>query len=202
MELGSNGGAGDGERIAVGIARIHNRRCVGVGDRLNPPIVAKARRRCIAELVDTGDDAAKLVVARLRGREADLGRVVGLPRRNLAAEVVVAIASRQPGDVGHVERDQARGSDHASFCVVVPSRRRAVGLNFRNLMAAVPRRGRNLTGEVFGCNALAFGVVRHLVSGDSIPNSVYERLSFLLKNFAAGVGKRDIAGGLAGDGRG
>jgi len=43
-------------------------------------------------------------------------------------------------------------------------------------VAAVPRRGHDLTGEIFGCDALALEVVCHAVSGDSIPNSVDVRL--------------------------
>ena len=50
---------------------------------------------------------------------------------------------------------------------------------------AIPRRGRDLSGEVFERRAPAFCVVCHVVSGDSIPNSVDERLGPLLKNFAA-----------------
>ena len=57
-----------------------------------------------------------------------------------------------------------------------------------SLVTAIPRRGRDLPGEVFERRALALFVVCHAVSGNSIPNSVDERLSFLLKNFAAGVG--------------
>ena len=69
-------------------------------------------------------------------------------------------------------------------------------------MAAVPRRGRYLTGEVLGSDALALEVVCHLVSGDSIPNSVYERLGFLFNDFAAPIGGGDVAGGLAGNRQG
>ena len=69
-------------------------------------------------------------------------------------------------------------------------------------MATVPRRRRDLTGEVLGSDALALGVVCHLVSGNSIPNSVYERLGFLLKNFATTIGGGDIASRLARDGGG
>ena len=50
---------------------------------------------------------------------------------------------------------------------------------------AIPRRGRDLPGEVFERRALAFCVVCHVVSGNSIPNSVDVRLGPLLKNFAA-----------------
>ena len=45
---------------------------------------------------------------------------------------------------------------------------------------AIPRRGRDLPGEVFERRALALFVVCHSVSGDSIPNSVAERLGLLL----------------------
>ena len=41
-----------------------------------------------------------------------------------------------------------------------------------------------------------------MVSGNSIPNSVDERFGAGFGNFAAGVGKRDVAGCLAGDGGG
>ena len=69
-------------------------------------------------------------------------------------------------------------------------------------MAAIPRRGRYLTGEVFERRALAFCVVCHTVSGNSIPNPVNERLGYLFGNFAACVGERDVAGRLARDGQG
>jgi len=110
------------------------------------------------------DRASKLVVARAGNREANLSCVIGLPGRSLAAKVVVLVASRKPRDVGHVERDQARGGDYAAFAVIVPCRGRAVGLNFGNLVTAVPRRGRDLPGEVFERRALAFCVVCHTVS--------------------------------------
>ena len=56
-----------------------------------------------------------------------------------------------------------------------------VGL--RNLVAAVPRRGRDLPGEVFASNALALLVVCHAVSGDSILNFANVRLGFFFENF-------------------
>ena len=64
------------------------------------------------------------------------------------------------------------------------------GTQLANMSASelIPHRGRDLTGEVFERRALALFVVCHAVSGDSIPNSVDERLGSLLKNFAAGVG--------------
>ena len=69
-------------------------------------------------------------------------------------------------------------------------------------MTAVPRRGRDLTGEVFERRALAFGIVCHAVSGNSIPNSVDVRLGTHFRSFAASIGNRDVAGRLAGDRRG
>ena len=125
--------------------------------------------------------------------------IVGLPSRDLAPEIIIAIAGRKPCNVGHVKRDEARRGDYTPFHVVVPGRGRAVGLNLRNLVAAVPRRGRHLTGEVLGSDALALKVVCHPVSGDSIPNSVYERLGFLFNDFAAPIGGGDVAGGGKGD---
>ena len=38
----------------------------------------------------------------------------------------------------------------------------------RSTVAAVPRRRRDLTGEVLGSDALALGVVRHCIPGDGI----------------------------------
>ena len=73
-------------------------------------------------------------------------------------------------------------ASHATFVIVVPSSGRAVGLNLRNLMAAVPRRGRDLTGEILQRRALAFCVVCHAVSSNSIPNSVDECICFLFEN--------------------
>ena len=52
-------------------------------------------------------------------------------------------------------------------------------------MTAVPRRGRYLTGKVLASDALALFIVRHLVSGNSIPNLANVRLGFLFENFAA-----------------
>ena len=69
-------------------------------------------------------------------------------------------------------------------------------------MAAIPRRGRDLTGEIFGCDALALEVVCHLVSGDSVPNPIYVRICFLLKNFAAPIGDGDVTSGFPADRRG
>ena len=62
---------------------------------------------------------------------------------------------------------------------------RTVRLDFRNLVAAIPRRGRDLTGEILQRRALAFGIVCHAVSGNSIPNSLDERLGLFFENFAA-----------------
>ena len=45
---------------------------------------------------------------------------------------------------------------------------------------AIPRRGRDLTGEVFERRALALFVVCHAIAGNSIPNSVDVRLGLLL----------------------
>ena len=46
------------------------------------------------------------------------------------------------------------------------------------------------------------GVIRHRLSGDSIPNFANVRFGFFFENFAAVVGGRDVAGGFSGDGRG
>ena len=127
---------------------------------------------------------------------------VGLPSRNLTTKVVVLVAGREPRDVGHIKRDEARRGDHAAFVVVVPGRSGTVGLCLRNLMTAVPRRGRNLPGEVFERRALAFGIVCHAVSGDSIPNSLDVRLGTRFDFFAASIGNCDVAGRLARDRRG
>ena len=166
-------------------------------DEHSSPIWTILGRRGIAELVDASDYAAKLVVASLRYREPYLSRIVGLPCGDLTTEGVVLVASRKPRDVGHVERDKPRRGNHAAIVVVVPSSSRTVGLNLRNLVTAVPRRGSDLAGEVLGSDALALEVVCHLVSGDSIPNSVYERLGFLFNDFAAPIGGGDVSGGLA-----
>ena len=48
---------------------------------------------------------------------------------------------------------------------------------------AIPRRGRDLPGEVFERRALAFCVVCHAVSGNSIPNSIDVRLGAGFRNF-------------------
>ena len=48
-------------------------------------------------------------------------------------------------------------------------------------MTAVPRRGRYLTGKVLASDALAMFIVRHLVSGNSIPNFANVRLGFLFE---------------------
>ena len=68
-------------------------------------------------------------------------------------------------------------------------------------MTAVPRRGRHLTGEVFERRAPALLVVCHAVSGNSVPNSVDICFGADFRDFAAGIGERDVAGGLAGDWR-
>ena len=185
VELGSYRGAGDGENVARGGAGGDSRRGVGVKDGQSSPVLAILRRGCIAQGVDTRNYAAKLVVARAGCWEADLSRVVGLPCSDLTAEVIILVASREPRDVGHVERDKTRSGGYAPFIVVVPSSSRTVGLNLRNLMAAVPRRGRDLPGEVFERRALAFGVVRHAVSGNSIPKTVDECLGARFRNFTA-----------------
>ena len=202
VELGGGGGTCDGESRAGGGASGDAVRGVGVMDGHSPSIRTIRSRGSIAQCVDTRDDAAKLVIAGARDREADLRGKVGLPCRNLTTQGVVAIAGREPCDIGHVERDKARRGDHAPFDVVVPGGGRAIGLGFRDLMTAVPRRGRNLPGEVFGCNPLALWIVRHRVSGDSVPNAVDVRICFLFENFTAVVGGRYVAGGLAGHGRG
>ena len=80
----------------------------------------------VMALIDASDDAAKGVVARLSCGQTNLRGVVGLPGRDLAAEVVVAIAGRKPRDVSHVKGNEARGGYHAPFCVVIPS---SIGLN-------------------------------------------------------------------------
>ena len=87
-----------------------------------------------------------------------------------------------------------------SFVVVVPGGGRAIRLGLRNLVTAIPRRGSDLTGEVFGCYPLALWIVCHCLPGNSIPNFANVRLGFLFENFAAGVGDGDVAGGFAGDG--
>ena len=69
-------------------------------------------------------------------------------------------------------------------------------------MAAIPRRGCHLTGEVFDRRALAFCVVYHAVFSNSIPNPIDERLGARFDFLAARIGKRDVARGFAGDGRG
>ena len=171
-------------------------------DGHSPSIRTVGRGGSVAKLVNTGDDAAKRVVAGSRDREAYLSCKVSLPGRCLATKGVVLVACRQPRDVGHVKRDEARRGGYATFVVVVPSRRRAVGLDLRNLMTAVPRRGRHLTDEVFERRALTFGIVCHAVSGNSIPYSIDERLGARFDFFATNIGNRDVAGSLAGDRRG
>lgn len=69
-------------------------------------------------------------------------------------------------------------------------------------MTAVPRRGRNLTGEVFGSDAFASRVICHAVSGNSIPRTVDIRFRFLFDCFASAVRQGCITRRLAGDGRG
>ena len=63
--------------------------------------------------------------------------------------------------------------------------------------AAFPLRNRcrNPPGKVLASDALAMFIVRHLVSGDSIPNPVNERFGYLFGNFAACVG---VLGGKKG----
>ena len=139
----------------------------------------------VAERVDAGDSAAELVVRCAGCWQAYLSRVIGLPGRNLATEVIVLVAGGEPSDIDHVERDEARRGDHAPFYVIVPSRGRAIRLRFRDFMTAVPRRGRDLTGEVFRGYPLTLWIVRHLVSGDIVPNTVDVRICFLFQNFAA-----------------
>ena len=68
-------------------------------------------------------------------------------------------------------------------------------------MAAVPRRRRDLTGEVLGSDSLALEVVCVALAGDDMPFVVDKRLGSLFKDFASGIGDGDVAGGLAGDGR-
>ena len=171
-------------------------------DEHSSPVWTILRRRSVAELVDASNNAAKLIVARTGNREANLRRVVGLPCSDLATEGIVAITGCEPSDICYIERDQARGGYYAPFVVVVPGRRRTVGPGFRNFMTAVPRRGRDLPGEVFERRTLALFVVCHAVSGNSIPYSINERLGAGFRNFATSVGKRDVAGRLAGDRRG
>ena len=185
VKLGGDGGAGDGECIAIGGAGCDASRYVGVMDGHSSPVLAILRCSGVAKLVDAGDDAAKLVVSYAGNREPDLSRKVGLPSRSLAAEGVVAVAGREPRDVGHVERDKTRSGGYAPFIVVVPSSSRTVGLNLRNLMAAVPRRGRDLPGEVLERHALACRVICHAVSGNSIPKTVDECLGARFRNFTA-----------------
>ena len=50
---------------------------------------------------------------------------------------------------------------------------------------AIPRRCRQLTGEVFECSLLACSVILHLVSCDSVPNAADVRICFLFGNFTA-----------------
>ena len=52
-------------------------------------------------------------------------------------------------------------------------------------MTAIPRRGGYLTGEIFERRALALFIVRHRVSGDSVPNAADVRICFLFENFAS-----------------
>ena len=114
------------------------------------PSIRTVGCRCgVAELVDASLNAAELVIASTSNWEANLRRIVGLPGGSLTTEGVVTITGGEPGDVSHVERDKTRSGGYAPFIVVVPRRGRTVGLNLRNLVTAIPRRGRNLTGEVF-----------------------------------------------------
>ena len=50
---------------------------------------------------------------------------------------------------------------------------------------AIPRRCRQLTGEVFECSLLACAVILHLVSCDRVPNAADVRICFLFGNFTA-----------------
>ncbi len=202
MELGCDGGAGDGENVAVGIAGCFPSRGIGVVNGHSSPIRAVGRGSGVAELIDTRLDTTKGVVARARRGEANLSRKVGLPYSNLTAESIILVASRKPRDICHVERDQARRGDHAPFVVVIPGGGRAIGLGLGNLVTAVPRRGRDLTGEILQRRALAFCVVCHVVSGDSIPHSINVRLGAGFGYFATRIGGRDVARGFAGDERG
>ena len=65
---------------------------------------------------------------------------------------------------------------------------------------AIPVRNRRLAGEVLGSDALACRVVRHAVSGNSIPRTVDECLAFPFNGFAAAIGCCDVACRLAGNG--
>ena len=147
-------------------------------DEHSSPVLAILRHRGIAKLVDAGNDAAKRVVCSARCRQTNLRRKVGLPCRSLAAKVVVAIAGGKPRDVSHVEGNKTRRSNHTPFFVVIPCSSGAVRLGLGNLVTAVPRRGSDLPGEVFGCYPLALWIVRHRVSGDSVPNTVDVRICF------------------------
>ena len=105
VEFGRNGRAGDGERDAIGIARIDNRRGVGVENGHGSAIGTILRRCSVAELVDAGDYAAQLVIRCAGRRKAYLRGVVCLPSGDLPPKVVVLVASRKPRHVCHVERD-------------------------------------------------------------------------------------------------
>ena len=201
MEFGSNGGADDGESIAGGGAGVDSGGSVGVADGHSATIGTITRGRCVAELVNIRHYPSQLVVARAGCRQADLSRVVCLPCSNLTAKGIILVAGGKPRDVGHVERDEARRVDHTAFVVVVPGCGRAVRPGCRNLMTAVPRRGRHLSGEVFERRALALFVVCHAVSTDSIPNPVDHCLGAGFDDFAARIGGRDVAGSFTGDGR-
>lgn len=181
VELGGDGRAGYRERVAVGGAGMNDRRSVGVEDGHSSTIGAVGRRSSVAEPVDAGDYASKGVVGGALSGEADLRGKVGLPCGRLPTKGVVFVACREPRDVGHVEWDQTRRSDYAPFVVVVPSSSRAVWLNLRNLVTAVPSRGRHLTGEIFERRALAFGIVCHAVSGDSMNSNLIHLTEFSTK---------------------
>ena len=108
MELGGDGGAGDGESIDEWGAGVGGGGSVGVADGHSSTIGTITGRRGVAKLVDAGDDAAQRVVAGAGNGEPDLSGVVGLPCSDLTAEGIILVASRKPRDVGHVERDKAR----------------------------------------------------------------------------------------------
>ena len=108
MELWGYSGAGYRDSVAVGGVGSSAGRGVGVEDEHSSPVWTIGRRRGVAKLVDAGDDAAELIVSSSRDREAYLRGKIGLPRGNLASEIVIAIAGREPCYVGHVKGDKAR----------------------------------------------------------------------------------------------
>ena len=171
-------------------------------DGHSPSIWTVARGRCIAELVDAGDDATEGVVTSASYGEADMCGKVGLPCRRLPPKIVIPIAGREPRHVCHVERNKPRRGDHAAFVVILPGRGLAVGLRLGDLVTAIPVRNRRLAGEVLGSDALACRVVRHAVTDNSIPRTVDECLGFPFNGFAAAVRQGCITRCLAGDWRG